>query len=320
MEYRDTSPYSEPYTPGPTTPNFDATADNIATPVSINSGSFISAPYTHTFHIPTNLTQVAVDADQQLKRFQQDLLVLTCMNENESLHWRPSWFKKKPISEKFWTLHNPPNVVTERIPHKSGGRQYFTRRMREADDSPPFYIQSWDHWERHCARYGIPQDFLSEQQIELMRLGLPRDEGGKICAPPVHPLYPEPQPLGQGRYILDPSIYATHLPRKFQSVNYNASTTSEREVVVVHSDGTLKVEPLEKLFIHTSQWTHFDGYGGYQLDEPRAVDNTAPKTQGSGRRWSYLPWTREQSESCKPLRIDLRPLAKRLENDATGRT
>lgn len=81
----------------------------------------------------------------------------------------------------------------------------------------------------------------------------------------------------------------------------------------MHSDGSLKVEPRENYFMHTGQWTHFDGYGGYRLDERQVVDEAAPKQQGRGRRWSYLPWTREQEESCRPFMIDLRPLARRRE-------
>ena len=183
--------------------------------------------------------------------------------------------------------------------------------------------------------YGIPYDFLSEEQIELMRLGLPRANGGKICgklspifqsiyeltftAPPNHPLYPEPQPLGQGRYILDPSTYVTHLPRKFHRINHDASIPSQVEVIVVQSDGALTVEPRENFSMHTSQWTHFDGYGGYRLDDQQVVDDTVLKEQGPGRRWSYLPWTREQEESCRPLRIDLRSSAKRKEVQETGK-
>ncbi|CAO2657304.1 Nn.00g034300.m01.CDS01 [Neocucurbitaria sp. VM-36] len=321
MEYHDTPPCSDSDTPDAATLNVNVTEVSLATPTSISSRSLELTSEAYRIRIPANLTQAAVDVDYQLKRIQQDLLILTSINENETIHWRPSWFNQEPFSNKFWTLQNPPNVITERIPHKYRGRQYYTRRMRQADDPPPLYIKTWHHWRRYCDMYGLPQEFLSEGQIELMRLGLLRNEQGNICAaPPSHPLYPEPQPPGRGRYILDPSTYITHLPKKFHSVNHNASIPSEVEVVVVHSDGALKVEPRENFFMHSSQWTHFDGYGGYRLDEPQVVDDTAPKEQGPGRRWAYLPWTKEQEESCKPLKLDLRPLAKRQEAEATRMT
>ncbi len=87
--------------------------------------------------------------------------------------------------------------------------------------------------------------------------------------------------------------------------------TDQVEVAVVRSDGKIAVEPRDQFFMHESQWTHFDGYGEYRLDEPQIVDETAPKEQGPGRRWSYLPWTKEQEKSCAPMMIDLRPLFKR---------
>jgi hypothetical protein len=65
----------------------------------------------------------------------------------------------------------------------------------------------------------------------------------------------------------------------------------------VHSSGALKVESRENMFMHESQITHFDGTGGYVLDAVHSYDERAPKQQGPGRRWSYVPWTREQEES-----------------------
>ena len=136
--------------------------------------------YPSTLTIPKGLTQKIVDATPRLKRLQQDLLILTSFNENETLHWRPSWFKQEPFSESFWTLHNPPNVVTERVPSGTRGRDCFTRRMRCGSSQPPF-IKTWDHWRHYCNLYGVPYDFLCEEQVELMRLGLPRDEAGSVC-------------------------------------------------------------------------------------------------------------------------------------------
>lgn len=70
-------------------------------------------------------------------------------------------------------------------------------------------------------------------------------------------------------------------------------------MVVVHSNGALVVEPRGPLSMHSSQWTHFDGHGRYRNDDPRLSNEALPKQQGSGRRWSYLPWTEEQEDTCK---------------------
>jgi hypothetical protein len=43
-----------------------------------------------TFNIPIDLTQPMVEANPELKRLQQDLLILTSFNDNSSLYWRPS--------------------------------------------------------------------------------------------------------------------------------------------------------------------------------------------------------------------------------------
>jgi hypothetical protein len=130
--------------------------------------------------IPETLTQDIVNADPQLKRFQKDLLILTSFNDNSTLHWRPSWFQQESFSANFWTLYNPPDVVTELLPHPPMGRLVYTRRMRHTSDPPASYIRTWQHWSRVCDLRGIPRDFLCEKQIELMRLGLPRDTAGTI--------------------------------------------------------------------------------------------------------------------------------------------
>lgn len=63
----------------------------------------------------------------------------------------------------------------------------------------------------------------------------------------------------------------------------------------------------EPFYHHSSQWTHFDGYGGYQDDYWYNADPDAPtKYQSKGRRWSYLPWTREQESSCKTFKVKLK--------------
>ena len=91
------------------------------------------------------------------------------------------------------------------------------------------------------------------------------------------------------------------MPRKFHSVKYDAEAAEDVEAVVVHSDGALKVERRENMFLHQSQWTHYDGNGEYRDDERYFLDDRAPKQQASGRRWSYLPWTSGQEESCRML-------------------
>jgi hypothetical protein len=195
-DYRNTPPYSNPQTPdfGPSDP--DATPDldygashRTTTPTSPPNQVFSSSSVTPPapsippsyMLIPPNLTQAAVDAKPALKRFQLDLLVLTAFAENSTLHWRPSWFPQDAHALAFWTLYNPPNVVTELLPCANFGMKVYTRRMRRKDDAAPPYIKDWEHWKRVCELRGVPEDFLCEKQVELMRLGLPRDEEGMLC-------------------------------------------------------------------------------------------------------------------------------------------
>lgn len=117
-------------------------------------------------------------------------------------------------------------------------------------------------------------------------------------AAPNFPLYPELQPMGRGRFLLTPDVYETHLPPKFHGLKLTEAD-QEVQVVVVHSDGALKIGPREDFFQHASQWTHCDGLGGYQDNANVVGDFTALKDQSIGRRWSYLPWTKEQEESCR---------------------
>jgi hypothetical protein len=35
-------------------------------------------------------------------------------------------------------------------------------------------------------------------------------------------------------------------------------------------------------------------------------DFAAPREQGAGRRWSWVPWTEEMEESCRGLKVRLR--------------
>jgi hypothetical protein len=146
-------------------------------------------------------------------------------------------------------------------------------------------------------------------------------------APPVYPAYPEPQPLGQGSYVLDPSTWATHLPEKFCYANYAAGVLKDFEAVVVHDNGAIKVERGEDVFELLGLRTYFDGTGVCREDAAFDVDGRVLNQQGPGRRWSYLPWTGEQEESCKPpklvLKLSLKAesgLGRRLEKEKEDRS
>jgi hypothetical protein len=310
-DFPDTPPQSGLYTPN-LPPVNDATND-YATPTSLRSIPSQQIPRRPI--ILRDLSQHDVDADSQLRRFQQDLLILTSFNESDTLHWRPLWFRQDPFSAEFWSLYNPPNVVTELLPRRPRTRLVYTRRMRRDGDPPPMYIKTWKHWYNVCDQRGVPHDFLCVDQVELMRLGLPRDENDNICgkslhsfpnlghcltptAPPSYPLYPEPQPLSRGSYILTPSSYP-NLPSKFHNLRTSAPAHEDDQVVIVRSDGRLAIELRENYFQHSSQWTHFDGKGQYTDDRIYVPHMNAPKDQVRGRRWSYLPWTRDMEESCK---------------------
>ena len=184
MQNRDTPPHSGPNTPETQVLRYSpaTTTDGLATPTSLPSVSLAPTPKTSRCQASKNPTQDEVEADLLLKRHQQDLLVLTSLNDNSTLHWRPSWFKQAPFNNSLWTLHTPPNVVTEKLPNSvPQSKDYYTRRMRQQGDRPPIYIKTWDHWDRYCELYGVPPDFLSEHQVGLMRLGLPRTEKGALC-------------------------------------------------------------------------------------------------------------------------------------------
>ncbi|KAF2747599.1 hypothetical protein M011DRAFT_380824, partial [Sporormia fimetaria CBS 119925] len=202
------------------------------------------------------LTQPPVISNPPLHRLQKDLLILTSFPENSTLHWRPSWFPTSPhaTAEKFWTLHNPPNVVTEHLPAPEGVTPRYTRRLRIASDPPPAYIKTWEAWKRVCNAQGVPSDWLSESKIGLLRLGLPRNEHGVVIAPPSAPLYPEPPSRFQTAYILDPDCYPL-LPRVLQPGK------SSNLLVVVHPSGKIMLEEMEKCYSHASQWTRIKGTG-----------------------------------------------------------
>ncbi|CAN9240758.1 unnamed protein product [Alternaria alternata] len=246
MQSRDTPPHSGPDTPETQALRYSPTTatDGLATPTSLPSVSLTPTPKTSGCQASKNPTQDEVEADLLLKRHQQDLLVLTSLNDNSTLHWRPSWFKQVPFNDSFWTLHNPPDVVTEKLPSSvPQSKDYYTRRMRQQGDRPPIYIETWDHWDRYCELYGVPLDFLSEDQVGLMRLGLPRTEKGALCE------------------------------RKDEMPKHHIKWTL--------SDGK----------------TENGGDSGYD-----AVSNSLNQ-QGPARRWTYVPWTSEQDESCKRLSL-----------------
>ncbi|KAH7078313.1 hypothetical protein FB567DRAFT_132270 [Paraphoma chrysanthemicola] len=228
--------------------------------------------------IPETLTQALVESNSALKRLQQDLLILTSFPDNSSLLWRPPWFPPGPHTGTFWTLHNPPNVVTERITNPSNPLWVvYTRRMRRESDPEPAYIKSWTQWARVCEIYGIPGDFLGEGMVALVRLGLRYDAEGGVLAPRNWPLYPEPQIPGQRAYALDPARCATHLPPRFSNLITEDHGAGFVEQVEVGADGTLSV-----------------------LQREEYVRSVAD------RRWSWVPWTREQETSCAGLKVRVR--------------
>lgn len=280
-------------------------------------------PEPYTFKMPDILTQSIINRDADMKRFQQDLLVLSSLNDNETLFWRPPWFKQSPFSDRLWTLHNPPNVVTERVPSVKEGRQYFTRRIRLEGDAPPAFIKTWKHWKHYCELYGVPEDLFCQDHIVLLRLGLPRTPKASFCrrfsllyyifvallkiiAPPAHPLYPEPPSVGEGTYILDPSCYITHLPKKFHCVDHTASSADTVEIVVVDPDGKLSVMSKDQFLMQKMKQLQLDHPHGSTANFSKVAQYMMLRPQGPGKRWSYVPWTRKQEESCQPQKLSLK--------------
>lgn len=259
-----------------------------------------------TVNIPQSITQNEIEAIPSLRRFQLDLLILTSMNENETLHWRPTWFHQEQFATRTWVIHNPPNVVTGRLPHQDRGCTWYIRRARDARDREPYFIKTWEHWNRYCDLYGTPHDFLCADHLTLLYLGHRKDQHGNLCVPPHFPLYPEPQPLGQGSYCLSLNTYETHLPKTFHGVNHAAMIPADAEVVVVQSNGALTVKKLEHVSMDPKFQMRFDGYGNHRPGErDHGTHSKRPSMQGKGRKWSYLPWTEEQEKSCRPIRLKL---------------
>jgi hypothetical protein len=178
-------PTTPPYSDSGCSDRCDAANFQVQAPIS-PAPSSPEKPRSRTrisgFYIPVDLTQAAVEASSQLKRLQQDLLVLTSFADNSSLTWRPSWFLPPTYPSVHWTLHNPPDVVTEELPRdRSNGRQIMTRRMRQEGDREPLWMTTQLQWESYCDMYGVPYDFLCEDMIRLLRLGLPRHSNGQLC-------------------------------------------------------------------------------------------------------------------------------------------
>lgn len=129
-------------------------------------------PTTHpSVIIPHNVTVEDVLKDGRLEMVMHDLLVLTSFKDSSTLRWRPKWFAQAPFAGRYWTLHNPPNAVTEALA-KEGVKNIFTRRERSVSDGEPPFIKNWEQWKRYCSLYGIPEDFLCDRQLGLLRLGL----------------------------------------------------------------------------------------------------------------------------------------------------
>jgi hypothetical protein len=137
---------------------------------TISNPDFYLTDQPFHFNIPEGLTQEDVEANPQLKLVQHDLLVLTSFPDNTTLHWRPSWFPK-PFKGKFWTLQSPPDVVSEFI-HSSIKLGVMTRRARMDSDPPAHYLSDWDEWANYCYLHDVPADFLCEDHVRVMRLGL----------------------------------------------------------------------------------------------------------------------------------------------------
>ncbi|OAL56765.1 hypothetical protein IQ07DRAFT_18007 [Pyrenochaeta sp. DS3sAY3a] len=265
--------------------------------------------------MPGLLTKSPINLNGNMQRFQQDLLILSSLNDNQTLLWRPPWFKQEPFSGRFWTLHNPPNVVTERI-NSVQGRQYFTRRGRQDGDAPPAYIKTWAEWKYYCELYGVPEDLFCKDHIFLLRLGLPKTKAD--FSPPSYPLYPEPPSVQQGSYVLDPSTYTTHLPTKFRCVDHTASSTDTAEVVVVHADGTLSVMLVDQFLEQKIKQLRLDYPGHATSNVSMAMRYKMLKPQGPGKRWSYIPWTEKQEVSCQPLKLKFRSMTPISEQENEG--
>jgi hypothetical protein len=126
------SPTPAPPSPSAKTPttSYITNMEDGATPPNSSSSPRSSSPPNRTYAqtIPsspppaTPLPKPApntIPTNSPPKRLQLDLLLLTSFPDNSTLYWRPPWFAQLPPPLSHWTLHNPPNVVTERLPQTS---------------------------------------------------------------------------------------------------------------------------------------------------------------------------------------------------------
>lgn len=102
----------------------------LTTPISLKWESLKSDTLIPKDKVVTSRTQKDADSNWSAKRLQQDVLILTSFNDKPSLYLRPAWFKEEYTSGRMWTLHNPPNVVTQLLPNAFGVMQMYTRCMR----------------------------------------------------------------------------------------------------------------------------------------------------------------------------------------------
>lgn len=155
-------------------------ATHPSTPHSANPAAQPATPVSE-MTLPTSIFPPPSFPQPEPAHLQRDLLVLTSFNDNTTLRWRPSWFPALISPLELWSLHNPPDVVTEPLPKVRGGIQHFTRRMRRPSDPAPRYIKTWLHWHQYCKLYSIPVDFLSEEHVKVLQMGLVRDAEGVVC-------------------------------------------------------------------------------------------------------------------------------------------
>ncbi|KAH6620500.1 hypothetical protein C7974DRAFT_378537 [Boeremia exigua] len=255
-----TPPHTSPVTPTSPTPHVTTAGPLIVTHLATTNPTLQTCSLTHPELTPGPA------------RLQQDLHLLALFPDNTTLHWRPSWFPPNTSPLGVWTLHNPPNVVTTRLPYLHG-RERFTRRPRRPDDPAPLFIKDWKAWETYCGKSGIPVGFLGAAHMELLQVAA--EESSRSELRRMHEaegvLYPEP-PV-RGSYMLASAACETLLPRKFRKL-------VEGERVVVDAGGRLRVVVKE--------------------EEKDRVGLSR------GYRWSCVPWTSDMEEDCQPLTLRLR--------------
>ena len=71
----------------------------------------------------------------------------------------------------------------------------------------------------------------------------------------------------------------------------------------MHSDGALTIERKDEMPKHHIKWTLSDGKTENGGDSGYDAVSNSLNQQGPARRWTYVPWTSEQDESCKCLSL-----------------